>query len=135
MNNDVYNIFKLYDNLYKDFKELKEKKNDMEGGVSSCVNIYEEIINNNRKGDYSSIQEEMDKFRDHFHIYLKGISTYKCKPGLLNSSLMIPPKNITKAEAISGDTASSVMWTSTGLLFFAILIIIFIVYNVNNKFI
>ncbi|GAW84238.1 variable surface protein [Plasmodium gonderi] len=84
-------------------------------------------LNNN------TIQEELDKFRRDFHEYPLG-NTYKYEDELLKSSLGKVDISATTAEALSGDSTNSVTRTSTGVLFFAILIIIFIVYNVKNKF-
>ncbi|GAW84288.1 variable surface protein [Plasmodium gonderi] len=126
MEDHIYEMFRMFDELYKYFKNLKRNKNDTQRHVRSCVNKYEDIIKKDKKQFNNTIDEELDKFKRDFHEYLQGKITYKCENELLNCTLMIPPKKITKAEALSGDTASPVTWTSTGVLFFAVLLIIFI---------
>ncbi|GAW84495.1 variable surface protein [Plasmodium gonderi] len=128
MNDDVFDIFEMFDKLYDDFKNFKNQKTTMQDYVRLFVIKYDKILEKNKNINNNTIFEELDKHKREFDEY-KQRNPYACGNDLLNCSLMIPPINTTKAEALSGDTASSVTWTSTGVLFFAIFIIMFILYN------
>ncbi|GAW84176.1 variable surface protein [Plasmodium gonderi] len=132
MDDNVYDMFNLFDELYKDFKEFKNQNKHKDNYFYSCVKKYEEIINKYKEKNNkfnNTIEDELEKFKCDFHTYLQDKNTYTCEEVKSNCSLMIPPKCRTNVEELSGDTASAVTWTSTGFLFFAILIIIFILYN------
>ncbi|GAW84478.1 variable surface protein [Plasmodium gonderi] len=128
MNDTVYDIFEKFDKLYYNFKDLRSEKNNKHVYVNECVKKYEELIKLDKTKINSTIKEELDKFKSDFHNYLR-VSENKYEVELLNSSLGKLDTSATTAEALSGGTTYSVTWTSTGVLFFAILIIIFIVYN------
>ncbi|GAW84086.1 variable surface protein [Plasmodium gonderi] len=126
----LYQIFEMFDKLYKNFKYLKNENRDKDKNLNECVKVYDEIIKKDKKEYNNFVQNELEKFKSDFHKYLRKIS-YNTEDKLLTSSLMISPEKI-RAEKISGNIASPVTWTSTIVLFFAILIIIFIVYNYTS---
>ncbi|GAW84343.1 variable surface protein [Plasmodium gonderi] len=126
MDDDVIDIFTKFHDLYFNFKYLKINYNNrlrIDEYVNKCVNIYEEIIRKEKKAYNNFVQKELDIFKREFHKY-KQKNPFKCDDKLMNHSLIIPPVN--ESYALIGDIDSPVTWTSTGVLFFAILIIIFI---------
>ncbi|GAW84319.1 variable surface protein [Plasmodium gonderi] len=129
MNDPVYKIFKMFDELYGHFKDLNKEKYDKFSHVKLCAEKYQEFLEQDNKKYNNSFHEELDKFKEKFHKFLATEPKYKDNNELLNYFLMTPPKKEIKAETLLGDTKTTVKWTSTGVLFFAILIIIFILYN------
>ncbi|GAW84289.1 variable surface protein [Plasmodium gonderi] len=134
MNDDVFDIFEIFDKLYDDFKNLKQKKGDKCNYVEKCAKKYEELSEIDKKEYKNIVQEEIDNFKLIFHEYFSNEGTCKITNELMNYYLMKPSENAIKAEALLGDTASPVTWTNAGIIFIAIIIFIFMVHKVKNKF-
>ncbi|GAW84294.1 variable surface protein [Plasmodium gonderi] len=130
MNDDVYEIFKMFDELYDNFKSLKDKKkNNKDQYVKLCVETYDKFSKIDKTKFNNTIDEELDKFKREFNSYLQKEPICKGDNASENCFLGNLGISAITVEALSGDTLSPVTWTSTGILFFAIIIIIFIVYK------
>ncbi|GAW84494.1 variable surface protein [Plasmodium gonderi] len=128
MNDDVYNIFAMFKELYDHYNKFQRDSNNCEY-VKKCAEKYKEF-SHKVKYDYKNIvQEELDEFKLKFHKLLEQQPNCKNTSELLNSSLGKVDASATRSEALLGHIESPVTWTSTGFLFFAILVIMFILYN------
>ncbi|GAW84344.1 variable surface protein [Plasmodium gonderi] len=109
-------IFKKFDELYKNFKYLKIN-NNKNTYAEKCVYKYDEISRTKKNVHENFVQKELDIFKREFHKY-KQRNPYECDDNLLSRSLMIPPKSMINANALLRDIDSPVTWTSAGVLFF-----------------
>ncbi|GAW84291.1 variable surface protein [Plasmodium gonderi] len=112
----VYEIFEMFDKLYKNFKYFNVVINK-DQYVKECLKAYEKIIEKDKKDYNNFVQKELHIFKSNFHDYLLK-NPYKCDDKLLNHSLMTPPEIRITAEELSGDIAPPVTWTSTGVFLF-----------------
>ncbi|GAW84232.1 variable surface protein [Plasmodium gonderi] len=129
MNDDVYEIFKMFDELYDHFKSLKHVRQNREQYVKLCVQTYEKFSEIDKTNFNNIIDEELDRFKREFNSYLQKEPICRGDNASANCFLGNLGINAITPEALSGDTASPMTWTSTGILSFAIIIIIFIVYK------
>ncbi|GAW84675.1 variable surface protein [Plasmodium gonderi] len=76
MNDDVYEIFKMFDELYDHFKSLKHVRQNREQYVKLCVQTYEKFSEIDKTKFNNTIDEELDRFKREFNSYYTAYGSY-----------------------------------------------------------